>query len=754
MSLPLIIVESPTKARSISKYLSKQFKVLASKGHVRDLPKSKMGVDIENGFKPDYVVVKSKKKVISQIKKSAKNASFIYLAPDPDREGEAIAWHLYELIKSQNQNIKRVLFNEITKKGVKRGLDSPRELNRNLFESQQARRIVDRLVGYELSPLLWKKVRRGLSAGRVQSVALRLVVEREEEIEKFEPVEYWLFSVDLSKKTSAEKFSANLWRVKGKKAKLPDAQTVEELKKQLSGEFKVVKITKKESKRNAPPPYITSTLQQNAASRYYFPAKKTMRLAQKLYEGIDLGKGNMVDGLITYMRTDSTRVSKDAVAAVRSYISNKVSSKYVPAKPNYFRKKKGAQDAHEAIRPTDVSRTPGEISQILSKSRLSQREVSNLVKLYSLIWHRFVASQMKPAIYDSTTVEIERGNLLFRTKGQVLKFKGYTAIYDYEKKKSKDKFLPELEEGEVVNFEEVNTEQKFTKPPARYNEASLIKELEQKGIGRPSTYANIISTITGREYVEKIERNFAPTELGKVVTRLLIDSFPNIMDVEFTAEMEKQLDDVEMDKVHWKDILNSFYHKFHENIEKAEQSMPNLKTKIEETDIECDKCKAKMVIRWGRNGKFLACSNYPECKNTKEFKKDKDGNIKIILPEKREEKCPKCEAPMVLKKGKYGSFLGCSKYPDCKGTRPLLLPYDCPEKGCNGKLIERRTRRGKKFYGCSNYSKDGGCQFSTWKTPVDEECPACHSKYLLKRVYKRKANRLDCPVCDYSTKEG
>jgi DNA topoisomerase I len=751
MVKPLIIVESPTKARSITKYLAQEYTVIASKGHIRDLPKTKMGVDTENGFDPKYVTLRDKKDVISAIKKAAKNAPIVLLAPDPDREGEAIAWHINEIIKPVNDNVKRVLFNEITKKGIKQGLDAPRDLDQNLFESQQARRILDRLVGYELSPLLWKKVRRGLSAGRVQSVTLRLIVEREKEINRFDPREFWTIAVEL-KQESGEIFKANLWKVGGKKAVVPDGETAKRIESETVGTYTVKTVTKKVSVRKAPPPFITSTLQQEASKRFFFSAKRTMMLAQKLYEGIELGEDKEIGGLITYMRTDSTRVSDDAIAGVRDYIVEKFGAEYLPEKPNAFKTKKGAQDAHEAIRPTDTAMTPEMMSRQIHDSQMNSNDAKNLSKLYELIWRRFVASQIKPALFDMTVADIERGSLIFRCQGQVVKFKGFKAIYSDKSEStttsSSPNMLPPIEEGDTPDLVNVLTEQKFTQPPPRFSEATLIKEMEDKGIGRPSTYAAIISTLANRKYMVREKRKFIPTELGNVVTDLLYDSFPNILSVKFTAQMEEKLDDVEGNKVHWRELLSEFYQEFHKLLLTAEDEMPNMRAQVTETDIDCNRCGAKMVIRWGANGKFLACSTYPECKNSKEFIKDAEGKISIVEPEKRDEKCPICSEPMIKKHGKFGNFLGCSNYPDCKGTMPYILPFDCPEENCDGKLIERKSKRGKIFFGCSKYNPKDGCNFSTWDEPVDEKCSNCGWEYLFRKKSRRKNNSwIECPRC-------
>ncbi len=762
MAKPVIIVESPTKAKSITKYLASKYTVLASRGHVRDLPKNELGVDIEKDFEPQYKVLSDKKEVIAAIRKAVKSAQAVYLAPDPDREGEAIAWHIYELIKDENANVSRVLFNEITERGVKAGLENPRPLDRALFDAQQARRVLDRLVGYELSPLLWKKVRRGLSAGRVQSVAVRLVVEREREIRAFVPQEYWNLWVTLQT-AAKERFTAQLWRVDGRKAHVPDAATAEELFAELEGAYRVASVTRKEQRKHPAPPFITSTLQQEASRRFHFPAQKTMSLAQRLYEGVELGKDGELVGLITYMRTDSTRVSDDALREVRDFIGKRYGAPYLPAKPNHYKVKSSAQDAHEAIRPTDVARTPEQVEQLLAASGANRADARNLARLYELVWKRFVASQMTPAVYDATVVEIERGRLTLRAAGSILKFPGFTALYEENREKESENRgeegaefeessaqLPDMKEGDRPDLVSRHKEQKFTQPPPRFSEATLIRELEEKGIGRPSTYATIMSTIVNRKYVDRVSGRFVPTELGEIVTDLLVAAFPDIVDVEFTARMEKNLDGVEENKVLWRQLVREFYDRFHPVVVSAEKGLPNIRSRVEPTDIACDKCGAPMVVRWGTNGSFLACSAYPACKNTREFRKDADGRIQVIQPEQRSETCPVCNSPMVVRQSKFGAFLGCSRYPECTGTLPLLLPFACPRPDCTGALVEKRGKKGKVFYGCSRYNATPPCDFVTWDKPVAEPCPQCGHAYLFLHVPPRRGRKsLVCPRCDY-----
>jgi DNA topoisomerase-1 len=756
----LVVVESPAKAKTIKKYLGAGFTVKASVGHVMDLPKSKMGVDVENGFAPEYVVIRGKGKIISEIKKTAKDVDVVYLAPDPDREGEAIAWHLAQEIKPSNRNIKRVLFNEITKRGITEGLAHPGELDVHKFESQQARRILDRLVGYEISPILWKKVKRGLSAGRVQSVAVRLIVEREREISAFKPVEYWTIEADVEGKNPPP-FRVRLTKVDGKKAELTDGTqskgVVEELKK---APFVIEKIERKERRKFPLAPFITSRLQQEAARKLRFTAKKTMALAQRLYEGLELGEEGAV-GLITYMRTDSTRLSDDAVAEARAHILEKYGKESLPDEPVVYKTKKQAQDAHEAIRPTSMQYDPETVRRLLTTAAAGNqeklRDVEDHVRLYQLIWNRFIACQMKPAVYDQTTVDIAAGRYGLRANGQVLKFAGYTAVYAEsveetgETDEASDGTLPELTEGETLKVHKIDPEQHFTQPPPRFTEASLVKELEEKGIGRPSTYANILSTIQDRGYCEKREGRFHPTTLGTKVNDLLVDSFPDILDVTFTAQMEDGLDKVEEGDADWQKLLSNFYSPFKVDLEKAVVHMRDLKREEIPTEHKCEKCGSMMVIKWGRNGEFLACSGYPDCKNTREFSRKEDGTIEITPQATTDEKCETCGAPMLVKRGRFGEFLACSRYPECKTTRPISLGVGCPRPGCGGFLTEKRSRRGKVFYGCSNYSKTG-CDFVLWDKPIAEKCPQCGAQFLVKRENRRGGGRIRCVSegCGYS----
>jgi len=670
MSKSLVIVESPAKAKTIKKYLGSDFLVEASSGHLIDLPSSRLGVEIEEDFKPDYIVIKGKKKYLNQLEKAANKAEKVYLASDPDREGEAIAWHIANKL-NLGDKAERVLFHEITKKAVLESIQNPTKISQDRFEAQQARRILDRIVGYKVSPILWKKVRRGLSAGRVQSVALNIVVLREREIEKFIPREYWSLEALLKKSSDNEtaSFLSLIQSYKGEKIELSNETETNEVLDSIKGkEFVVDKITRKERTRKSLAPFITSTLQQDASRKLGFSVRKTMTLAQKLYEGIELGSEGPV-GLITYMRTDSVRISDNAIEDVRNFVSNIYGDKYLPEKPNTFKVKKSAQDAHEAIRPTFVEKTPEEVRQYLGKDEY---------RLYELIWKRFVSSQMNPAIYDQTSVDIKVGEANFRATGSIIKFDGFTRLYTEgreeedkdQDKKDESKILPVLEEGEILNLLNFDPKQHFTQPPPRFTESSLVKELEENGIGRPSTYAAILYTIQDRGYVTSEKKRLSPTLLGCSVNDLLIEGFPEIMDVQFTAEMEEKLDSVEEGHVNWVDLLQGFYKGFSKRLDEAEETLKNLKVEGIPTDILCEECNSQMIVKWGRRGEFLSCSKYPDCKNAKPFEYDEDGKIKIkekVVPEVREDvKCENCGKPMVVRQSRYGKFLGCSGYPECK----------------------------------------------------------------------------------------
>jgi DNA topoisomerase-1 len=711
----LIIVESPTKIKTIGKYLGKDYQIKASVGHIKDLPKNKLGIDPEREFEPTYTVLEEKKRVVAELKKAAAKADRILLAPDPDREGEAIAWHVAEEI-GKNKTVQRVLFNDLTKETILNALAHPRELDFNLYEAQQTRRILDRLVGYQISPLLWEKVKRGLSAGRVQSVALRIICDREEEIKRFLPEEYWNITAVLEGKNPPP-FEAKLIKIDQKKAKISDGARAAELTAALKkADFIVASIENKEVKRRPPAPFTTSTLQQEASRWFRFSAKKTMMTAQKLYEGIEIGAAGQV-GLITYMRTDSVRVASQGVNEARHYIQSTYGQPYLPTKPATFKVKEAAQDAHEAIRPTSVLRQPNDIKGYLSPDQF---------KLYQLIWNRFVASQMNPAVLEQTTVEINAANCVLRAQGSVMKFPGFTVLYTEAKEENHDekeseasssqfaRIIPEVSKGETIKLISVNPEQKFTQPPPRFSEASLVRELEENGIGRPSTYATIISTIQDREYVTLEKQKFIPTDLGTLVTDLLVKNFPRILDVAFTARLESKLDRIAEGKEKRLDILNNFYAPFTEELKKAGAAMRNVKREEMPTDIVCEKCESPMVIKWGRNGRFLACSNYPACKNTMNFTEDAGGKIIPAKETTTELACPLCGKPLVVKQGRYGKFLGCSGYPDCKYTAqtgseakpgkptPEYRQTDQICEKCGRPMVLRQGRYGK-FLACTGY---------------------------------------------------
>ncbi|MDE3155510.1 MAG: type I DNA topoisomerase [Acidobacteriota bacterium] len=804
MAKALVVVESPAKAKTINKYLGRDYKVVASMGHIRDLPKSKLGVDIEKGFAEDYETIPARQKVIKALKDAAKDATTIYVATDPDREGEAIGWHLAEELAgggkgSKKRKIQRLMFNEITKKAVLEALKHPGTIDEKMVDAQRARRVLDRLVGYQVSPLLWDKVRRGLSAGRVQSVALKLVCDREKEIERFVPEEYWHLFARLAGHEPPE-FEAKLLKKGTETAKVSSEADAKAILADLDGAtFVVDTVTTRERKRNAAPPFITSKLQQAAR----FPVKKTMMLAQQLYEGIELPGEGLV-GLITYMRTDSTRVSEQALDEVRQHIGTTYGPEYVPEKPNFFKTKAGAQDAHEAIRPTSMAHDPEKVRPFLTPDQYS---------LYRLIWNRFVASQMPPATADETTVDIGAGGYTFRVKGSVPKFPGWLAAYgqtaaeqtaDAAPPSDADEdglsgVLPPLAKGERLELKQLRPEQKFTQPPARYSEATLVKELEENGIGRPSTYASILGTLQDRNYVEKLEGRFKPTLLGRMVIDLLAQSFDDILDVQYTAKMEEHLDEIEEGRTDYKSTLVSFYDKFRTDLDRAKVEMENIKVKGKPTDEVCEKCGSPMVIKVGQFGPFLACSAYPDCTNTRELEKTEPAEG---TGEEEIEPCENCGRPMVVKRGRFGQFLACSGYPECKTTRKLIatkqglkaakpdqiLDEKCPRCGANlvikhgrfgeftacskypeckyvklkstgvacpkdgGDIVERKSRRGKVFFGCANYPD---CDFTLWNRPIPEKCPTCGAPFLVEKITKKHGRQLVCQNedCDYARSE-
>jgi DNA topoisomerase-1 len=847
----LVIVESPAKAKTINKFLGRDFTVKASMGHVRDLPKRKIGVD-EETFEPTYDALPDKKKTLTELRKAAKTAKAVYLASDPDREGEAICWHLQEeLRRGTNAEFHRVLFNEITKRAVLAAFEHPLEIDMNKVEAQQARRILDRLVGYKISPLLWDKVRRGLSAGRVQSVALRIICEREKEILEFVTREYWSLAANLEG-DQPPPFTAKLIAKDGKKIELASQDEVVAVLERLGWKitkttpqqdgrpgavdvevgpaaadpapFRVKSVQAREKKKHPLPPFITSKLQQDAARSLGFGVSKTMRIAQGLYEGREIGDAGTV-GLITYMRTDSTRVADEAIDAVRELIAKQYGAESLPQKPRKYKVAKQAQEAHEAIRPTSMEYAPEVVKPFLGRDEL---------RLYTLIWNRFVASQMQSAVFDLTRVDIEADVLTFRATGSVLKSAGWLKVYhearDEDRKKDddepddeEDRRLPALAEGEELQLRSLAARQHFTQPPPRFSEATLVKELEENGIGRPSTYAQILSTIMDRDYVSKEGRRFTPTELGLLVNELMVASFGDIVDVGYTARMEQELDRVEEGELSWIDALREFQKKFEADLERARVEMRDVKREAIPTDQICDKCGKPMVLKWGRFGQFLACSGYPDCKNTRDLGQDsadgngsraglaaaakaakgKGGKARIKAEpnpiEAEADPCEKCGKPMVLRRGRFGQFLACSGYPDCKTTRKVQVGKDgkaeakpdvlldeecprcssklalkqgrfgeftacsnypkcrfvkmketgvtCPECG-KGMIVERRSKRGKVFFGCSAYPE---CSFVLWRRPVNKKCPECNSPYLLERITKKQGRQLTCDNenCDY-----
>jgi DNA topoisomerase I len=809
----LVIVESPAKAKTINKYLGKDFSVKASMGHVRDLPKKKLGVDVKKGFAAEYEILPTRKKVLDELKAAAKDADTIFLAADPDREGEAICWHLSESLGVRSKKkFKRVVFNEITKKAIDLAFQNPGEVDEKKVDAQQTRRILDRLVGYKVSPVLWEKVRRGLSAGRVQSVALKLICDREREIRAFVAEEYWTVAAHLEAE-GPPPFAANLVKKDGKNIEIGNGDEAGAVRKDLeAATFTVAKVQKKERRRHPVPPFITSKLQQEAFKKLRYGVKKTMQVAQRLYEGVELGPDGSV-GLITYMRTDSTRISDDALVAVREKIGQTYGNEYLPEKPNFYRSKKDAQDAHEAIRPSYPERDPDSIKKYLSKDEYA---------LYKLIWNRFVASQMLPAVYDETIADIEAAAYLLRAKGSTLKFKGFLAVYEEtpdEKQETKPKDdtaapaddtapeeavaqLPPLKEGDRLTLKKLDTDQHFTQPPPRFSEASLVKELEENGIGRPSTYASIIGTIEARDYMEKREAKLYPTELGFLVTDLLVQHFQDIMNVEYTAALEAELDEIEEGKDNLLNTLNQFWKKFEKDLKAAQKDMKDVKRMEEQTDEVCDKCGKPMVIKWGRYGKFLACSGYPDCKNTRQLAGSEGDGGPELHEDVAKEVCTNDGQPMVLKKGRFGPFLACSNYPDCKVTKRLvrgaegklqveqLQPIDeacpdcgkplmwrrgrfgpfiacsdypnckyikkkeakeiglaCPECG-QGQVVERKGRWGRSFFGCKRYPE---CKFTAYHRPIGEPCPDCGRPYLLEKETKKEGKVIFCgnEACHY-----
>jgi len=719
----LVVVESPAKVKTIQKYLDSGFIVKASMGHVRDLPKSKLGVDPDKKFKPKYTVLPAKKKVLDELKKAAAKVDALYIATDPDREGEAIGWHLADELGISKAKTHRIMFNEITERAVRAAFQHPGKIDKNKVDAQQARRVLDRLVGYKLSPLLWEKIRRGLSAGRVQSVAVRMITEREREIQAFVPVEYWSLHARLRAEALPE-FEATLREVRGQKANLPnEADTLAVVTGLHGADWRVKSVTKGERKRNPAAPFITSTLQQEGGRRLHFTAKRTMMLAQQLYEGIELGAEGSI-GLITYMRTDAVRVSQEAQAEAREWVTARLGAELLPPTPPTYRAKKSAQEAHEAIRPSSVARDPRSVAPFLTKDQLA---------LYRVIWERFVASQMLPALYDTTTADVEAAECVFRAQGSTLRFAGFTAVYVESREESEqppeeesEAVLPPLTAGEPLKLRSLDPKQHFTQPPPRFTEASLVKALEERGIGRPSTYAQILSTIQDRGYASRDRGTLHPTELGMQVTDMLVPHFPEVMDVEFTAQLEESLDKIEEGDADWVETVAAFYKEFAKDLTRAGRKMDDFKEGVK-TGEACPECSKPLVEKWGRFGKFLACSAYPECKYTK----DLGGGRERPPDEPWDESCPTCGKPMVVKHGRFGKFIACSGYPECKTTKPVPLGIGCPQEGCGGQLVERRSKRGKTFYGCANYPK---CTFSLWQRPIAEPCPTCGAPFITERI--------------------
>jgi DNA topoisomerase-1 len=813
----LVIVESPAKARTIGKYLGANYLVKASMGHVRDLPAKSLAVDVERDFAPEYEVIPGKEKVVASLRTSAKKAEAVYLAADPDREGEAICWHLAHELRAAKKPIHRVTFNEITKRAVQEAFTRPSGIDQRRVDAQQARRILDRLVGYQISPLLWDKVRRGLSAGRVQSVALRLIVDRERDIRSFVKTEYWTVEASLEGRTPPP-FSAKLVRIDGQRPTIGHEAEATGVARELERqEFRVTDLTRKEKRRNPVAPFTTSTLQQEAVRKLRSTARRAMQIAQQLYEGIEIGEEGAV-GLITYMRTDSVRVSPEAQAESARYVAERFGRAFVPERPPSYRSARGAQEAHEAIRPTSVFRDPASVQRFLTKDQHA---------LYTLIWNRFVASQMPPALYDVTTVEIQGGRFTLRASGRIQRFAGFMQLYvegrdetpatrpdearddaaeEAVVEEDGDLAMPPLEVGEPLRLLGVTPNQHFTQPPPRYTEATLVKELEERGIGRPSTYAMILGVIQNRDYVVKEKGKFRPTELGTIVVDLLVESFPRVMDYEFTARMETTLDEIEEGQKHWLEEMRRFYGAFSKWVEDAKAGMRNIKAMEEKTEEICERCGHPMVVRWGRFGRFLACSNYPECRATRELTpelkdeggdRDADGaggieaepcercGRQMVMkrgrfgpflacagypecrtirklsqaeaaaarpaPEPTDEVCEKCGSPMVIRQGRYGRFLSCSTYPACKNLKSIPIGVSCPQ--CGSALAERRTKRGRVFYGCTAYPD---CGFAIWDRPVREQCPKCGAAFLAEKRLRGGGMEIRCVAegCDFVRKAG
>ncbi len=708
----LFIVESPGKIKALKRILGDSYTIKASMGHVMDLPKVRMGVDIEDGFKPELKVIAAKRSLVKELKRAAEKSGRVYLAPDPDREGEAIAWHLFQILGLDGDRVRRVVYQEITPEAVREALNRGGEIDTGKVDAQEARRVLDRIVGYRLSPLLWKKVGRGLSAGRVQSVALLLICRREEEIEAFVPEEYWEFLAHLEKTDGKGGLTAKLEKIDGKKAKIPDRAAAEKAEAELkTAEFRVAGVKTRTSSRAAPPPFITSRLQTEAARSFRWTVARTMKVAQRLYEGVELG-GRGAVGLITYMRTDSYHLAAGAVDKIRRHIENAIGPEYLPDRPRRFRAKK-SQEGHEAIRPTDVELTPEKVRGHLTDEQF---------QLYSLIWKRAVASQMMPARIASVTVEITAaGRYGFVARREKVVFPGYLKVYRDEKDEAENGGeFPSLRAGEILNLLKLEVEQRFTKPPGRYTEGTLVRALEGSGVGRPSTYVPILATLRRRDYIRSEKGRLFPTLLGRTVNRLLQDHFSGLINVNFTAALEKDLDGIEAGRAAREKVLAEFYGSFERTLSRAEKKMENLKKILIPTKLKCTRCGGPMVIRWGRRGEFLACSRYPDCRNTGAFRRREDGTVEAVKEKVREEKCPDCGRSMVEKRGRFGTFLACSGYPECKRTMAMPTGFNCPAPDCGGELVARRSRRGRTFYGCSRYPE---CRQVSWKLPRDQKTP-------------------------------
>lgn len=745
----LVIVESPAKARTIGKYLGPGFRVRASVGHVRDLPERELGVDVEHGFQPRYVTIRGKGKVLQELKRDAEAADEIILATDPDREGEAIAYHVAEVLGydpgrpgGNGRRFRRVLFHEITRDAVRNALDRPGSIDRRKVEAQQARRILDRLVGYQVSPLLWKPIRPGLSAGRVQTVALRLIAEREAAIRDFVPEEYWSIKAQLEK--SGSRFEAKLHQIDGKAFRLENEASAADVLRDVDGvPFDVTEVKRREKLKNPPAPFTTSTLQQEAAKRLGFSSKKTMRVAQQLYEGVELGPEGAV-GLITYMRTDSTRVASTAAESARAWVREGFGERYLPNSARLWsgKQQKGAQEAHEAVRPTDVSRLPDQVRKYLD---------SDQYRLYQLIWLRFVAGQMAPAVYDTTSVDFDLAGesgrrYLFRATGSVMKFDGFTRLYQEAREDGDHRTLddlaplPVLDRGERCQLIELVPEQHFTQPPPRYSEASLVKELEKQGIGRPSTYAQIISTLLDREYVKLEQKRFHTTPLGETVVKLLVTLFPALFEVGFTSKLESELDRIEEGHLDWQKVLADFYAPFQRQLEEGKRRGKEVLSEVVAGDAgTCPDCGRPLQVRWSKHGRFLGCTGYPECRYTQPLDRKE-----VKEPKPIGEKCPKCGAELVEREGRRGAFIACSNYPKCKHTQPVTIPgLKCPKCG-EGDIAEKSTRTGKVFWGCTRYPD---CDWSSWDKPVPRACPDCGAPFLVAKSTKARGDFLKCMTC-------